>query len=113
MALDKQAWRSCKGKNKYWYGYKGNVSVDMQWGLTNKIATTPASVTDAQEVQHICPSQASVYGDQGLLNGAFPQNSGSTRLPFTRIKRNNMKNKNKDPLVCEDEMSLRASFLTA
>ena len=50
VAVDKQARMGCKGKNKYWYGYKGHVSVDMQSGLINKVATTPANVTDAPRV---------------------------------------------------------------
>ena len=65
VAVDKQAQMGCKGKNKYWYGYKGHVSVDMQSGLINKVATTPANVTDAQGMKHICPSQGAAYGDKG------------------------------------------------
>ena len=29
VAVDKQARIGCKGKKKYWYGYKEHVSVDM------------------------------------------------------------------------------------
>ena len=61
VAVDKQARMGCKGKNKYWYGYKGHVSVDMQSGLINKVATTLANVTDAQRMKHICPSQGSLW----------------------------------------------------
>lgn len=32
VAHDKQARIGCKGKNKYWYGYKKHISVDMQSG---------------------------------------------------------------------------------
>ncbi len=32
VAADKQARIGCKGKKKYWYGYKEHVSVDMQSG---------------------------------------------------------------------------------
>ena len=56
VAVDKQARMGCKGKNKYWYGYKGHVSVDMQSGLINKVAITPANLTDAQGMKHVCPS---------------------------------------------------------
>jgi len=38
VAVDKQARIGCKGKDKYWYGYKQHVSVDMQSGLINKVA---------------------------------------------------------------------------
>ena len=42
IARDKQARIGCKGKNKYWFGYKTHRSVDMQSGLINKIAVTPS-----------------------------------------------------------------------
>ena len=35
VAADKQARIGCKGKKKYWYGYKQHTSVDMQSGLIN------------------------------------------------------------------------------
>jgi len=34
VAADKQARIGCKGKNKYWYGYKQHTGVGMQ----NKVA---------------------------------------------------------------------------
>ena len=45
---DNQARFGCKGKNKHWYGYKRHISVDMQSGLINKVAVTPANVPDAK-----------------------------------------------------------------
>lgn len=36
VAYDKDAKIGCKGKEKFWYGYKRHVSVDMQSGLINK-----------------------------------------------------------------------------
>ena len=44
IASDKQARIGCKGKNKYWYGFKKHVSVDMQSGLINKVLITPANI---------------------------------------------------------------------
>ena len=61
IARDKQARIGCKGKNKYWFGYKTHRSVDMQSGLINKIAVTPANVSDAKALKHICPSQGAVF----------------------------------------------------
>ena len=55
VAHDKQARIGCKGKEKYWYGYKKYTSVDMQSGLINKVAVTPANVTDSKEMKHVCP----------------------------------------------------------
>ena len=66
VAADPQARIGCKGKKKYWYGYKEHVSVDMQSGLINKVATTPANLPDAQGLRHVCPSHGAIYGDKGL-----------------------------------------------
>ena len=43
VAYDKEARIGCKGKKKYWYGYKKHVSVDMKNGLINKVAVTAAN----------------------------------------------------------------------
>ena len=42
VAHDNQAKIGCKGGSKFWYGYKKHVSVDMQSGLINQVALTPA-----------------------------------------------------------------------
>src|SRR6185436_5025721 len=65
VARDKQARIGCKGGNKFWYGYKKHVSVDMQSGLINKVAITPANVTDARGFKHVCPKGGAVYADKG------------------------------------------------
>lgn len=65
VARDKQARIGCKGGIKFWYGYKKHVSVDMQSGLINRVAITPANVTDAQGFKHVCPKQGAVYADKG------------------------------------------------
>ncbi len=58
FSTDKQAKIGCKGKSKYWYGYKQHTSVDMQTELINKVAVTPANVTDSSGFKHACPSQS-------------------------------------------------------
>ena len=65
IARDKQSRIGCKGKKKYWFGYKTHRSVDMQSGLINKIAVTPANTSDATALKHICPSQGAVFADKG------------------------------------------------
>ena len=55
VACDKQARIGCKGKKKYWYGYKKHISVDMQSGLINKVAITPANLIDAKDLKHVIP----------------------------------------------------------
>ena len=39
--------------------------VDMQSGLINKVAITPANVSDAKAVKHILPKQGAIFGDKG------------------------------------------------
>lgn len=37
----------------------------MQSGFINKIAATPANISDAKASKHVCPSQGAVYADKG------------------------------------------------
>lgn len=96
VAHDKQARIGSKGKNKFWYGYKKHVSVDMQSGFINKIAVTPANITDAKGFKHICPRSGAAYGDKGY--GVKPVVTETQRrgVHLAAIKKNNMKNKNRD-----------------
>ena len=62
VATDKQARVGCKGKSKFWYGYKRNVAVCMKSGLITKVAVTPANITDDQGFRHICPKDTVLEG---------------------------------------------------
>mgnify|MGYP003314724025 FL=1 len=96
VATDSQARIGCKGKNKYWYGYKRHVSVDMQSGLINKVATTPANVTDGQGFKHVCPVGGAAYMDKAYCTKAVEQAAAKKNCHVAAIKKNNMKDKNKD-----------------
>ena len=96
VAVDNQARIGCKGKNKYWYGYKQHASVDMQTGLINKIAITPANKTDAKGLQHVCPSQGAVYGDKGYCTKPARKVTQKNGCHLAAIQNNNMKEKNRD-----------------
>ena len=96
VAHDKQAKIGCKGKNKYWYGYKKHVSVDMQSGLINKVAVTPANVTDAKGLKNVCPKQGAVYADKGYCTKHAKRATAKRGCHLAAIKKNNMKGKNKD-----------------
>ena len=96
VAHDKEARIGCKGKDKYWYGYKTNVSMDMQSGLINKIALTPANITDAKALQYICPRKGAVYGDKGYCTRDASNEIQKRGCHNATIKKNNMKGKNKD-----------------
>ena len=96
VAHDKQAKIGCKGKDKYWYGYKKHASVDMQSGLINKVAVTAANVTDAKGTKHVCPGQGAIYADKGYCTKHARQAAAKNNCYLAAIKKNNMKGKNKD-----------------
>jgi IS5 family transposase len=96
VAIDKQARIGCKGKDKYWYGYKKHASVDMQSGLINKVAITPANVTDAKGLRHVCPGQGAAYADKGYCTNDAKQSASKKGCYLAAIKKNNMSGKNKD-----------------
>src|SRR5580693_2720234 len=96
VAHDKQARYGCKGKSKFWYGYKRHVSVDCQSGLINKIAVTSAEVTDAEGLERICPRQGAVIGDKGYGISPATVTIKSRGCHDMTIKKKNMKIKNRD-----------------
>ena len=96
VAKDKQARIGCKGKSKYWYGYKKHASVDMQSGLINKVAVTPANITDAQGMKHVCPDSGAIYADKGYCTAPAKKAAAKKDCHLRAIKKNNMHGKNKD-----------------
>jgi len=96
FSTDPQAKIGCKGKDKYWYGYKQHTSVDMQSGLINKVAVTPANVTDASGLKHVCPSQGATYLDKGYCVSPAPRIAKIKGVHLAAIEKNSMKSKNKD-----------------
>jgi len=96
LAHDKQARIGCKGGNKFWYGYKKHVSVDMQSGLINKVAITPANVTDSQGFKHVCPKQGAVYADKGYCTSPAKTAARANKVHLGAVKKNNMLGKNYD-----------------
>lgn len=96
VAVDTQARIGCKGGNKFWYGYKEHVSVDMQSGFINKVAITPANVTDAQGLSHVCPNQGALYGDKGYCIKPARETMKRKGIHDATIKLNHMKVKNRD-----------------
>lgn len=96
IAKDKDAKIGCKGGNKFWYGYKKHVSVDMQSGLINKVAVTPGNVTDADGFKHVCPNGGASYADKGYCVKPAVNYAKKREVHLVAIKKNNMKEKNKD-----------------
>lgn len=96
VGADKQARFGSKGKNKIWYGYKEHTSVDMQSGLINKVAATPANVDDAKGLAHVCPRQGAVYADKGYCTAPAQRELKRRNCHSAAIKKNNMKGKDRD-----------------
>jgi len=96
FAADKAARIGCKGKDKYWYGYKKHVSVDMQSGLINKVAVTAANETDARGLAHVCPSGGAIYADKAYCVAPAKRTAAKKCCHLRAIKKNNMHGKNKD-----------------
>lgn len=96
VAKDKHARIGCKGGNKFWYGYKKHASVDMQSGLINKVAVTPANVTDNRVFRHVCPNGGAAYADKAYCLKESRHVAKSKDVHLVAIKKNNMKDKNKD-----------------
>lgn len=96
VAHDKQARIGCKGKEKFWYGYKEHVSVDMSSGLVNKVAITPGNITDSSGLKNVCPSSGAVYADKGYCSKKAHKIASKRMVHLRAILKNNMKKKNKD-----------------
>lgn len=96
VAHDKEARIGCKGKNKFWYGYKKHTSVDMQSGMINKVAITPANVSDSRGFKHVCPSGGAAYMDKAFCTKRVAKDAARKNVHVCAIKKNNMKGKNKD-----------------
>ena len=96
IAHDKEARIGCKGTNKFWYGYKKHVSVDMQSGCVNKVAITPANLPDTKGMKHVCPLQGAVFADKGYCVGDAPKAAARRGCHLAAVKKNNMKVKNKE-----------------
>jgi len=96
VAADSQARFGAKGKDKFWYGYKEHASVDMQSGLINKVAATPANVDDAHGEKHVCPDQGAVYADKGYCTAPAQKELKRKGCHSRAIQKNNMRGKNRD-----------------
>jgi len=91
---DPEAKIGSKSSKKFWYGFKKHVGVDMQSGMINRVAVTPANVTDADGAKHVMPRNGAACADKGYV-GAILEMLRRGVHPMV-IKRNNMKDKNAD-----------------
>lgn len=65
----------------------------MQSGLVNKVAATPAAVTDAEGMSHVCPNAGAVFGDKGYCVNPAQITLKRKGCHNATIKKNNMNGK--------------------
>lgn len=95
-SADKNARFGCKGKDKFWYGYKRHTSIEMGSGLIEAVAITPANIPDQEGLRYICPQERMVFGDKGYCLKQSQSILRSRNCHDGTIKKRNMKNKNRD-----------------
>lgn len=95
-SADPEARFGCKGKDKFWYGYKRHTSRDMGSGLIKKTAVTPANIPDQQGLKLICPEEGMVIGDKSYCLKDAQTVMKKMGCHCGAIFKNNMKKKNKD-----------------
>jgi IS5 family transposase len=106
---DPQARFGCKGKSTFWFGYKGHVGIDMGSGLIERIAVTPANISDQEGVKHVCPRDGQmIFADKAYClkkaHAAIRHRNASSAA----ILKQNMTAKNKD--LDRWRSSVRAPF---
>lgn len=108
-SADPQARFGCKGKSKFWFGYKGHVGVDMGSGLIESAALTPANVSDQAGFKHICPRGGEmVFGDKSYCLKPAQIAMAIRGAVSGAILKHNMIGKNKD--LDRWRSSVRAPF---
>lgn len=112
FAADKQARFGCKGKEKFWFGYKRHVAVCMKKGFITKVAITPANVTDAKGLKHVCPNESVIYADKGYATQAVHDIIHKKECVNKVILKNNMKEKDfeRDAKISKIRMPYESVF---
>lgn len=112
FAADKQARFGCKGKTKYWFGYKRNVAACMKLGLITKVAVTPANVPDSKALKHICPKDSMIFADKAYCEKNAQRTMKSRSCISKAILKNNMKGKDfkKDAIISKLRMPYEHIF---
>lgn len=95
-SADKEAKWGKKSKNKVWFGYKRHNTIDMRYGLIEKLTVTAANILDFQVLEEICPKNCMVFADK-LYDTAESRSILKTNYCHNGIiKKNDNKNKNRD-----------------
>jgi IS5 family transposase len=68
----------------------------MQSGLINKVAVTPANITDSHGMAHVLPNGRATYYDKAYWVAPARLAAACKGIHLCAIKKNNMKGKNFD-----------------
>jgi hypothetical protein len=82
VAKDKEAKFGCKENSKFYFGHKAHVSVDMEFVMINKVATTQTNVTYESKMKRICPSRRAICVDKEYC---APARIAAVRLRIHKI----------------------------
>lgn len=96
FAADSQARYGCKGKDKFFFGYKRHHCIDMKQGMITKVAVTPANINDDKAFRYVCPNQGMAFLDKGYDTKEAELIARRKGIHFRAIKKNNRKDKNHD-----------------
>jgi len=94
FAADKDAKIGAKTANKFWYGFKKHVCVNMKSGMIEKVDVTPANVTDADGAALVLPRSGVIFADKGYV-GAIGEIKRRFLVPRV-ILRDNMADKDRE-----------------
>jgi len=94
-SADTQARFGCKGKSKFWFGYKRNVAVDMKSGVITKVAMTPANLPDGKALKHVCPDSGMIFADKAYCGKSTQRDIKAKGCHSGVILKENMKGKNR------------------
>lgn len=95
FAADKDARFGAKSKNKFWFGYKAGVSVDVKNGMITNVIASPANVMDDKMLENILPPEGAILGDKGFDTNDVMKLLEKKNLHSMIIKKKNRKDKNK------------------
>jgi len=95
---DKNAKYGCKGKKKFWFGFKRHHAVDMKSGFIKKVVVTPANVPDGNVLKSLCPKDGGmIFADKAYSGKKTRQDiKGKGCYDGGVIYKDNQKEKNKD-----------------
>ena len=96
-SADKEARFGCKGTSKFWFGYKAHACVDMGSNMIERIAATPANISDQEGFGHVCPKDGEmVFADKAYCLKKAQDAMKKNGAHSAAILKRNMKDKNKD-----------------